>query len=136
MSKIGRNEPCPCGSNKKYKKCCLLKKPADVSPVPQNSISPWTKDEDYLTGDSNRVVGLIHEGHLDEAEEGAKQLLIDYPELPDGFDRLGLVYEKRGDHAKAIEMYQKALALTLDDDCYDEGFRNYYRERIATLSVL
>lgn len=22
-SKIGRNEPCPCGSGKKYKKCCL-----------------------------------------------------------------------------------------------------------------
>jgi len=21
-SKIGRNDPCPCGSNKKYKKCC------------------------------------------------------------------------------------------------------------------
>ncbi len=25
MSKIGRNDPCPCGSGKKYKKCCLLK---------------------------------------------------------------------------------------------------------------
>ncbi len=23
MSKIGRNEPCPCGSGKKYKQCCL-----------------------------------------------------------------------------------------------------------------
>ena len=23
--KIGRNEKCPCGSNKKYKKCCLIK---------------------------------------------------------------------------------------------------------------
>lgn len=22
--KIGRNDPCPCGSGKKYKKCCLL----------------------------------------------------------------------------------------------------------------
>ena len=22
--KIGRNEPCPCGSGKKYKKCCLI----------------------------------------------------------------------------------------------------------------
>lgn len=22
--KVGRNEPCPCGSGKKYKKCCLL----------------------------------------------------------------------------------------------------------------
>lgn len=21
--KIGRNNPCPCGSGKKYKKCCL-----------------------------------------------------------------------------------------------------------------
>ncbi len=21
-TKIGRNEPCPCGSGKKYKKCC------------------------------------------------------------------------------------------------------------------
>ncbi len=23
--KAGRNEPCPCGSGKKYKKCCALK---------------------------------------------------------------------------------------------------------------
>ncbi|MFZ4703348.1 MAG: SEC-C metal-binding domain-containing protein [Candidatus Methylumidiphilus sp.] len=22
-TKIGRNEPCPCGSGKKYKKCCM-----------------------------------------------------------------------------------------------------------------
>ena len=22
--KIGRNDPCPCGSGKKYKKCCAL----------------------------------------------------------------------------------------------------------------
>jgi len=25
MKKVGRNEPCPCGSGKKYKKCCLDK---------------------------------------------------------------------------------------------------------------
>lgn len=24
-SKAGRNDPCPCGSGKKYKKCCALK---------------------------------------------------------------------------------------------------------------
>ncbi|WP_181942728.1 SEC-C metal-binding domain-containing protein, partial [Klebsiella pneumoniae] len=23
--KIGRNDPCPCGSGKKYKQCCLVK---------------------------------------------------------------------------------------------------------------
>jgi len=25
FGKMGRNEPCPCGSGKKYKKCCLIK---------------------------------------------------------------------------------------------------------------
>ncbi|MCD4714205.1 MAG: SEC-C domain-containing protein, partial [Clostridiales bacterium] len=24
-NKIGRNDPCPCGSGKKYKKCCIDK---------------------------------------------------------------------------------------------------------------
>jgi hypothetical protein len=28
QSKIQRNDPCPCGSGKKYKKCCLNKKSA------------------------------------------------------------------------------------------------------------
>ncbi|WP_027331204.1 YecA family protein [Marinimicrobium agarilyticum] len=31
MSKTGRNDPCPCGSGRKYKKCCLLNAPAPVS---------------------------------------------------------------------------------------------------------
>ena len=25
IKKVGRNDPCPCGSGKKYKKCCMLK---------------------------------------------------------------------------------------------------------------
>lgn len=28
--KIGRNDPCPCGSGKKYKKCCLSKDVPDI----------------------------------------------------------------------------------------------------------
>jgi hypothetical protein len=28
MAKPGRNNPCPCGSGNKYKKCCLAKKEA------------------------------------------------------------------------------------------------------------
>lgn len=26
MSEVGRNDPCPCGSGKKYKKCCGMNK--------------------------------------------------------------------------------------------------------------
>ncbi len=32
MAKIGRNEPCPCGSGRKYKHCCLLTRPAAPAP--------------------------------------------------------------------------------------------------------
>jgi hypothetical protein len=31
IPKVGRNDPCPCGSGKKYKKCCL------ASPVPKTN---------------------------------------------------------------------------------------------------
>lgn len=37
MSKIGRNEPCPCRSGKKYKKCCGLK--------PKEAIKPLTPEQ-------------------------------------------------------------------------------------------
>jgi len=33
LQKTGRNEPCPCGSGKKYKKCCLEKDQAAASRV-------------------------------------------------------------------------------------------------------
>ena len=28
-TKVGPNDPCPCGSGKKYKKCCMLKDEAE-----------------------------------------------------------------------------------------------------------
>lgn len=40
--KIGRNEPCPCGSGKKYKKCCLLK-----NKQPSSSVLPFNEETDF-----------------------------------------------------------------------------------------
>lgn len=31
--KVGRNEPCPCGSGKKFKKCCLNPPPKNLRKV-------------------------------------------------------------------------------------------------------
>ncbi len=30
MEKVARNDPCPCGSGKKYKRCCMGKPPVEV----------------------------------------------------------------------------------------------------------
>ena len=31
LPKVGRNDPCPCGSGKKYKKCCLIRMDSIIS---------------------------------------------------------------------------------------------------------
>ena len=38
--KIGRNDPCPCGSGKKYKKCCMQHMEAQ-----QTGSNSWIDDE-------------------------------------------------------------------------------------------
>lgn len=48
MEKVGRNEPCPCGSGKKYKKCCMNKKavvsnPLDELDIPMAKHLPLSK---------------------------------------------------------------------------------------------
>jgi len=40
--KAGRNDPCPCGSGKKYKRCCL----ASASPPPTSFESPWSRQRE------------------------------------------------------------------------------------------
>lgn len=46
MKKVGRNDPCPCGSQKKFKKCCLNKQnPNTARPKPKSSNSIDWRDE-------------------------------------------------------------------------------------------
>jgi len=44
--KVGRNDPCPCGSGKKYKKCCGLKETHE--PLIPPSLLTGTSSDDYL----------------------------------------------------------------------------------------
>jgi len=44
--KIGRNDQCPCGSGKKYKKCCLLKDQTTTMVSNQQTQSIQNDDED------------------------------------------------------------------------------------------
>src|SRR5438552_787651 len=53
--------------------------------------------EDALDAASNAVVHLVRAAKLDEAEAAARDLLIRFPDVHDGWDRLGMVHEARGD---------------------------------------
>jgi hypothetical protein len=56
--------------------------------------------EDELTANTNAAVDLIDEGRLDEADQVARHLLERFPDEHDGWDRLGMVYQARGDNQK------------------------------------
>jgi tetratricopeptide (TPR) repeat protein len=125
--KTGRNEFCPCGSGKKYKRCCLANEaPKGTSTATGNAVRSlncitraapgsgvpdihW--NDDGLDDASNAVVDLIDAGRLEEAERAAHELLARYPGVPDGYDRLAMVFEARGDAKQAAHYYRQAVAF-------------------------
>ena len=138
MAKIGRNDLCPCGSGKKYKKCCLASdeaaaraarpaQPAAAAGAPRRLWPAILQDHDELdelTEASNAVVDMVHAGNLDAAEQAAHDLLARFPDVHDGYDRLGMVCEARGDHRQAADYYRKAINVIRNHpDNYDPDVR-------------
>ena len=148
MAKTGRNDPCPCGSGKKYKQCCLARDEAAATatraaqaaavparrPGPLRSLQIIDHGTDELTETSNAVVDLVRAGKLDEAEKAAHDLLARFPDVHDGYDRLGMVCEARGDHRQAAEHYRRAIAVIRDHpDDYDPEFEAVFRKLVELL---
>ena len=122
MAKVGRNAPCPCGSGKKYKKCCLLSQDGKTFEQSRGFIPVYT-DLDQL---SNSVVDLIAEKKLDEAEAVSRRLLVEYPDQIDGLDRLAQVYEARDEKDKAAEYYRKAAEFARSMPGFDQESIDWY----------
>lgn len=131
MTKPGRNQPCPCGSGKKYKACCLRRDEEEARAAEERARVPSAPDRtddrgradaisdedlDQLDSRSNHVVALIRESRLDDAEAAARDLLVRYPGFMDGHLRLAMVCEARQQREQAAAHYRDAAAC-LDDDC-------------------
>jgi hypothetical protein len=142
MTKIGRNDPCPCGSGQKYKRCCLPRdeaaavERARAHEREQAAATLIADDDDGLDEASNRVIDLIDAGRLDEAEEAAQDLLARYPEVHDGLERVAMVAAARGDRPRAAEYYRKAADFVhARPEWYDSEMETYLRERAAEFSA-
>ena len=100
--KIGRNEPCPCGSGKKYKKCCLRKheKIKDLLRSSMDFQEPEAEEE----GPPEYVVkgfDLLAASNYEEAINYASDLLSTYPEDDRIHDTLSTAYLATGQHDEA-----------------------------------
>ena len=153
MASIGRNESCSCGSGKKYKRCCLPKDEAAREMAARAEAArrapPFGSalrasqlrhlcgigpSFDGLDAWSNAVVDLVQAGELDEAEAAARDLLWRFPDAHDGYERLGMVYEARGDNKRAADCYRRVIAFVAEHpDGYDPDFADVFRGLVERL---
>ncbi len=120
MDKTGRNQPCPCGSGKKYKKCCV-----NAPKLPTGGRFFYS-DLDQL---SNQIPGLLKQGKFDEAEKVCEQLRQQYPEQIDGLHRYAQLYEARGMKQQAAKYYRRAANFALlAGDFAEETIESFKRK--------
>jgi TolA-binding protein len=158
--KIGRNDPCHCGGGQKYKRCCLEKDQRAESAVLAQAAAEQLAatshhhhdhdhdhahcdfcgdtfgedDSDELTTASNAIVDMVHEGKLDEAEQSARDFLVRFPEVHDGYDRLGMVYEARGDKKQAAHYYRQVIDFVrAHPEQYETEFETTFHRLVQKL---
>jgi tetratricopeptide (TPR) repeat protein len=124
MKKYGRNEPCPCGSGKKYKKCCLH------APKASPGDTLIYTDLDDL---SNQVPGLIKQKKYAEAEEVCANLMKQFPDQIDGLHRYAELFEAKGDVQKAVEYYQLTADFADKADGFGKESVEFFRKKAAQL---
>ena len=129
MPAPGRNDPCPCGSGKKYKKCCLARDDAAANAQRDQAAAAkaaatktsWViAEDDDLDELSNLVVDLIDQGRLDEAEMARDELTARYPDMVDCIERTAMIHQARGNLPAAIVWWKK----TIDFMERNEGFED------------
>jgi len=106
MRKVGRNDPCPCNSGKKYKQCCQRRDEAYmVSQHPETASLPQTLQ-----------AALAHHqaGRLPQANAIYQQILQVTPNHPDALHFSGLIAHRAGKNEIAIGLIRKALSFRPD----------------------
>lgn len=142
MPKIGRNEACPCGSGKKYKRCCWQGENSVSTPRPPSALaglmkvlrvvaeSPGFDDDDDLFMElTNGVIELVHAKRLDEAQQMCERLRDEFPECVDWLDRSAIVAEARGDLLAASDFYRRAAEFAAAQGGHDQELIVLFRNR-------
>lgn len=98
MSKIGRNDPCPCGSGKKYKQCCARSDAAVARPAPVQQIF-------QLALEQHRG------GRLQQAQQLYRQVLQAQPRHADALNLSGVIAGQTGQYDEAVDLLRRAIAI-------------------------
>ena len=104
----GRNDPCPCGSGRKFKHCCLLRQ-APVQ-APARGIAP-AQQRQASVAHYNRGTEFHGRGRLEEAIASYREALALDPSLDVAYNNLGNALSALGRFDEAAPIYRRALEL-------------------------
>ena len=79
MKEVGRNDPCPCGSGKKFKKCCAQKSPMERRTFSAIDTSAVQSKISQITG---MVSKTIRENTPEEKPKGLEEKVNKKPPPP------------------------------------------------------
>jgi hypothetical protein len=82
-TKVSRNDPCPCGSGKKYKKCCLSSHEEARRNLPADTLQEMedaARRREKLDKDIERGFDWLARQEFQKAGRLAEQLVASYPE--------------------------------------------------------
>jgi Flp pilus assembly protein TadD len=110
-----RNDPCPCGSGKKFKKCCLNKE-VPTQPAAGYAAQPASHNLNTtnVAPPSERLlkaVALHQAGRLEDAAAAYRALLQDNPDNSDALHYLGLIASRKADYRDAIALIGEAIRI-------------------------
>jgi len=134
MEKIGRNDLCPCGSGKKYKKCCMKKIKSDEHDVINENVE-FMDDLARLESLSNDVVTFIENKQYENAEKNCRMLMKDYPDQVDGLMRFAELHDAKGEISKAIEYYKRTIEFMKTHPGFEQESISSIVEEINKLNV-
>lgn len=83
FQKSGRNDPCPCGSGKKYKKCCLPAHEEARKTLPPDRLQAMEERarlQENLQKDIEKGFDLLFSQEIDKARKLALRVLETHPE--------------------------------------------------------
>jgi hypothetical protein len=104
----GRNQPCPCGSGRRYKECHGAIGAQDTTTAPARDDLSW------IPAVMQAALRAQRSGRLREAAEGYRRVVAAQPENFDANHMLSLVEYEQGNSGAAMALLRHAIELRPD----------------------
>jgi predicted O-linked N-acetylglucosamine transferase (SPINDLY family) len=114
MAGIGRNDPCPCGSGRKFKHCCAS---GTAAPHRLAVARPAAAGSAAAAGVADPAAQLmlavrLHDsGAVAEAERIYRAVLLQAPRHPDALHLLGMAQLQQGRVGEAVRLLRQAVQV-------------------------